>query len=133
MEDMANNGIAAHWLYKSNQDNANIPQMRAREWVKGLLEMQQTAGNSLEFIESVKVDLFPDEVYVFTPRGEIGASKGAVPLISLMQFTLMSATGASLAESITNWHHCRTLESGVSVEIVTSPRAGQRPHGSISL
>ena len=50
MEDMANNGIAAHWLYKSSQDNANIPQMRAREWVKGLLEMQQTAGNALEFI-----------------------------------------------------------------------------------
>ena len=97
MEDMANNGIAAHWLYKSNQDNANIPQMRAREWVKGLLEMQQTAGNSLEFIESVKVDLFPDEVYVFTPRGEImELPKGPVPLISLMQFTLMSAIGASL-------------------------------------
>ena len=74
MEDMANNGIAAHWLYKSQQDNANIPQMRAR-WVQGL-SIQQTAGNSLEFIESVKVDLFPDEVYV--SERHHGAPKGSV-------------------------------------------------------
>ena len=128
MEDMANNGIAAHWLYKSNQDTANIPQMRAREWVKGLLEMQQTAGNSLEFIESVSVDLFPDEVYVFTPRGEImELPKEPVPLISLMQFTLMSAIGASPAESITTVSLSEPLESGVSVEIVTHRQAGQRP------
>ena len=90
MEDMANNGIAAHWLYKSQQDNANIPQMRAREWVQGLLDMQQTAGNSLEFIESVKVDLFPDEVYVFTPKGAImELPKGRVPSISPTQYTVM--------------------------------------------
>ncbi|HKM14536.1 MAG TPA: RelA/SpoT family protein [Marinospirillum sp.] len=74
MESMANNGVAAHWLYKAGQTDHPIAEgshARARQWVKGLLEMQQRAGNSLEFIENVKVDLFPDEIYIFTPRGEI--------------------------------------------------------------
>jgi len=62
MDSMANNGIAAHWLYKSGDDDDHS-HARARQWVKGLLEMQQRAGNSLEFIENVKIDLFPDEVY----------------------------------------------------------------------
>ena len=73
MEAIANNGVAAHWLYKAGQTDHPIAEgshARARQWVKGLLEMQQE-GDSLEFIEHVKVDLFPDEVYVFTPRGEI--------------------------------------------------------------
>jgi guanosine-3',5'-bis(diphosphate) 3'-pyrophosphohydrolase len=69
MEAMANNGIAAHWLYKSGDDLPTNAHMRAREWVSGLLEMQKRAGNSLEFIENVKIDLFPDEIYVFTPKG----------------------------------------------------------------
>lgn len=69
MEAMANNGIAAHWLYKtSGSEKPGSGRSRARQWVQGLLEMQQRAGNSLEFIESMKIDLFPDEVYVFTPR-----------------------------------------------------------------
>ena len=68
MEAMANNGIAAHWLYKTDGQSTNGSHTRAREWVQGLLEMQQRAGNSLEFIENVKIDLFPDEIYVFTPR-----------------------------------------------------------------
>src|SRR5690606_9895056 len=64
MEEMANNGIAAHWLYKSNVGEAsNGSHARARRWVQGLLEMQQRAGDSLEFIENVKIDLFPDEIY----------------------------------------------------------------------
>ena len=75
MEAMANNGIAAHWLYKSTDKSTdgqqNHAHLRAREWVSGLLEIQQRAGNSLEFIENVKIDLFPDEIYVFTPKGQI--------------------------------------------------------------
>jgi guanosine-3',5'-bis(diphosphate) 3'-pyrophosphohydrolase len=72
MDEMANSGIAAHFLYKSNSnDPVNISHNRARQWVQGLLEMQQRAGDSLEFIENVKIDLFPDEVYVFTPKGKI--------------------------------------------------------------
>ena len=71
MEEMANHGIAAHWLYKSNDETPKGTHARARQWVKGVLEPQQRAGNSLEFIENVKIDLFPDEVYVFTPKGRI--------------------------------------------------------------
>jgi GTP diphosphokinase / guanosine-3',5'-bis(diphosphate) 3'-diphosphatase len=69
MEEMANNGIAAHWLYKSNEGPAAAATPARRSGSQGLLEMQQRAGNSLEFIENVKIDLFPDEVYVFTPKG----------------------------------------------------------------
>ena len=72
MEEMANHGIAAHWLYKTNPEEIiNGSHTRARQWVQGLLELQQRAGNSLEFIENVKIDLFPNEIYVFTPKGKI--------------------------------------------------------------
>ncbi len=72
MDEMANTGIAAHFLYKSGDDEAmNTSHHRARQWVQGLLEIQQRAGDSLEFIENVKIDLFPDEVYIFTPNGKI--------------------------------------------------------------
>lgn len=72
MERVAESGIAAHWLYKStDRPGGNGAQTRAREWLRELLEMQRNAGNSLEFLENVKIDLFPDEVYVFTPAGDI--------------------------------------------------------------
>jgi len=72
MEAMANNGIAAHWLYQAEEgEQAPHINTRAQAWMSRLLEMQQKAGNSMEFIENVKVDLFPDEIYVFTPKGEI--------------------------------------------------------------
>jgi len=71
MEIMASNGIAAHWVYKSSNAQSNISHSRARAWIKGLLEMQHQAGNPLEFIENVKIDLFPDDIYVFTPKGKI--------------------------------------------------------------
>lgn len=82
MDRMAENGIASHWLYKSPGDveNWEAP-LRAREWLKGILEIQRTAGSSLEFIENVKIDLYPDDVYVFTPKGRILAlPKGATPV-----------------------------------------------------
>lgn len=62
MEDMANNGIAAHWLYKSGDEALSGSHARTRQWLKGVLELQKNAGDSLEFIENVKIDLFPDEV-----------------------------------------------------------------------
>ena len=70
MDTMAEQGIAGHWLYK-NDLAAQGSHVRARQWVAGLLDLQQRAGDSLEFIENLKIDLFPDEVYVFTPKGEI--------------------------------------------------------------
>lgn len=72
MNDVAEAGIAAHWLYKSGSSNEHrTAQKRAREWLKNIIDMQTTAGNSQEFLENVKVDLFPDSVYIFTPKGRI--------------------------------------------------------------
>ena len=70
MHEVAESGIAAHWQYKDTDDSARTYSERAREWLQQLVEIQQ-GGNSEEFLESVKVDLFPDKVYVFTPKGEI--------------------------------------------------------------
>jgi RelA/SpoT family (p)ppGpp synthetase len=70
MDRVAESGIAAHWKYKEGELEGSAQQERARKWLSNLVEMEE-GGNSEEFIESVKVDLFPDKVYVFTPRGEI--------------------------------------------------------------
>lgn len=131
MEAMANNGVAAHWLYKASQTDHPIAQgshARARQWVKGLLEMQQRAGDSLEFIENVKVDLFPDEVYVFTPQGDImELPKGSTPVD--FAYAVHTDIGHACVA-------CRIdrklaplsvkLHSGQTVEIVTA--AGARPN-----
>src|SRR5690606_13907044 len=69
MDQVAERGIAAHWQYKESETEGLAPQLRAREWLANISEMQ--SANSEEFMESVKVDLFPDKVYVFTPRGDI--------------------------------------------------------------
>ncbi len=70
MDLLAEAGVAAHWKYKEGEQGGT-PHARAREWLQNILEMQKRAGNSLEFLENVKVDLFPDEIYVFTPDGAI--------------------------------------------------------------
>ena len=71
MDAMANYGIAAHWEYKSNVRSKEASEKRAARWVQGLLDMQRQAGDSVEFLENVKNDLFPDEIYLFTPKGKI--------------------------------------------------------------
>ena len=130
MEDMANNGIAAHWLYKSNGQSANGSHARAREWVQGLLEMQQRAGNSLEFIESVKIDLFPDEIYVFTPKGRIlELPRGATPVD--FAYAVHTDVGNSCVACRINRRLAplsEPLQSGQTVEILTAP--GARPNPS---
>ena len=70
MDRVAESGVASHWLYKAEDKSVATPQRRAREWLSNLVEIQQS-GSSEEFLESVKVDLFPDKIYVFTPKGEI--------------------------------------------------------------
>ncbi len=70
MDRVAEDGIASHWQYKAVDQQVYAPQARAREWLSSLMEMQETV-NSEEFLESVRVDLFPDKVYVFTPKGDI--------------------------------------------------------------
>ena len=71
MNEMAENGIASHWLYKMGKGTETNPQKKARRWVASLLEMRNDFESSEDFIESVKTDIFPDEIYVFTPEGEI--------------------------------------------------------------
>lgn len=72
MDTVAETGIAAHWRYKTGDPaTSNKAEAKAREWMKELLNLQKDVGSSEEFIENVKVDLFPDEVYVFTPAGDI--------------------------------------------------------------
>ena len=82
MDQMAEMGVAAHWAYKEHGgESSTTAQIRAQRWMQSLLELQQSAGSSFEFIESVKSDLFPDEIYVFTPEGRIvELPAGATPV-----------------------------------------------------
>ena len=67
MDHMADKGVAAHWLYKEpGETRGTTAQVRARKWMQSLLELQHSASSSVEFIENVKTDLFPEEIYVFT-------------------------------------------------------------------
>ncbi|MEE4460992.1 RelA/SpoT family protein, partial [Azotobacter chroococcum] len=130
MEELANNGIAAHWLYKSgDEDPIRGNHARARQWVKGVLELQQSAGNSLEFIESVKIDLFPDEVYVFTPKGRImELQKGSTAVD--FAYAVHTDVGNSCIACRINRRLAplsQPLESGATVEIVTAPGARPNP------
>jgi RelA/SpoT family (p)ppGpp synthetase len=129
MEDMANNGIAAHWLYKSDAQSANGSHARAREWVQGLLEMQQRAGNSLEFIESVKIDLFPDEIYVFTPKGRIMELPRGATAVDFA-YAVHTDVGNSCVACRINRRLAplsEPLQSGQTVEILTAPGASPNP------
>ncbi|MDM1696728.1 bifunctional GTP diphosphokinase/guanosine-3',5'-bis pyrophosphate 3'-pyrophosphohydrolase [Thiopseudomonas alkaliphila] len=131
MEELANNGIAAHWLYKSSEeDMPRNNHARARRWVKGLLELQQSAGDSLEFIENVKIDLFPDEVYVFTPKGRImELPKGSTAVD--FAYAVHTDIGNTCVACRINRRLAplsQALESGATVEIITS--ANTRPSPS---
>ena len=129
MEAMAENGIAGHWLYRAGEDDFEPSQRRARQWVQDLLELQRQAGNPLEFIESLKLDLFPDEVYVFTPNGDIMAlPRGACPIdfayavhTDIGNTCVACRVGGSLAPL------SQQLQSGQSVEIITSNDARVNP------
>ncbi len=125
MEMVANNGIAGHWLYKSNEENNS--HARTREWMKGLLEIQQSAGNSLEFIENVKTDLFPDEVYIFSPRGDIyDLAQGSTPVdFAYSVHTDIGNTCIACRIDRRLAPLSATLESGQTVEIITA--AGAQP------
>ena len=129
MEGMANNGIAAHWLYKSNEDLPNNPHVRAREWVNGLLDMQKNAGNSLEFIENVKIDLFPDEIYLFTPKGtifELPAGSTAVDFAYAIHTDVgNSCVACRISRRLAPLSE--PLESGQTVEIITAPGTQPNP------
>jgi len=120
MNDMAENGIASHWLYKSGDNSNSSPQFKARRWVAGLLEMRENYETTEEFINSVKTDIFPDEIYVFTPQGEVIEMAGGSTAIDFA-YAVHTDIG----------HHCRAcrinkklaplsvpLESGQTIEIL---------------
>ncbi|MFI0473170.1 RelA/SpoT family protein [Halomonas sp. HMF6819] len=131
MEAMANNGIAAHWLYKAGQTEHPIAEgshARARAWVKGLLEMQRHAGDSLEFIEHVKNDLFPDDIYVFTPKGDIMELPQGATVVDFA-YSVHTDIGNNCIACRIDRHLAplsTRLESGQTLEIITAP--GARPN-----
>ncbi len=71
MHRIAETGVASHWLYKDSAEDLSVVQQRTHQWLQSLLEIQKTSGDAAEFLEHIKIDLFPDEVYVFTPKGKI--------------------------------------------------------------
>ena len=129
MDQIAEHGIAAHLIYKSGGIAYSKAQMRAREWVQRLVDMQRSTGNSLEFIENVKVDLFPDEIYVFTPKGHIlELPKGATPVD--FAYTIHSGIGNTCVAAKVNRRLVplsMPLSTGQTVEIITAPSAKPNP------
>jgi guanosine-3',5'-bis(diphosphate) 3'-pyrophosphohydrolase len=130
MEKVAEAGVAAHWLYKlGDSGSASGAEKRVREWMSGLLEMQKSAGNSLEFLENVKIDLFPDEVYVFTPRGRILAlPRGATPVdFAYAVHTDLGNTCVAAKIERRLAPLSTTLQNGQTVEVISAPGARPNP------
>lgn len=130
MHHIAETGIAAHWQYKKvdEKGHTSAPQLRASEWLQGIFDMQ--GGGALDFIENVKVDLFPDEVYVFTPKGEIrNLPRGATPVD--FAYAVHSELGDRCVAARLDGHleplHT-PLRNGQTVEIITARHA--RPNAA---
>ncbi len=124
MDSMAEHGIAAHWLYKSG-GYASSDEIHTRKWMQGLLEMQMRSGSSVEFIENVKVDLFPHDVFVFTPKGKImELPRGATPVdFAYAVHTQVGhhAHSAKVNRRLVPLNY--RLQSGQTVEIITKDSA----------
>ncbi len=129
MDDVGEAGIAAHWLYKSGEGEKTTAHKRAREWLRGILEIQQTAGNPEEFLEHVKIDLFPDEVYVFTPKGDIIELPRGATAVDLA-YTIHTDVGNTCVGARIDRRLAplsTPLSTGQSVEIITAPGARPNP------
>jgi guanosine-3',5'-bis(diphosphate) 3'-pyrophosphohydrolase len=129
MDVIAERGIAAHWLYKTVGQGTNSAQVRAQDWVRSLMDSQENATNSLEFLENVKVDLFPDEVYLFTPRGDIlSLPRNATALDYAYAVHTDVGNHAVAARVDKKLVPLRSkLVSGQTVEIITAPSASPGP------
>ncbi len=131
MHNMAENGISAHWLYKSFADvnSGNEAEIRAREWLKGLLELQNNTGSTLEFIEHVKIDLYPDEVYVFTPSGEILSLPSGATCVDFAYCVHTDVGNSCIAAKIDRRlvPLSSRLSSGQTIEIITAEGAHPNP------
>jgi guanosine-3',5'-bis(diphosphate) 3'-pyrophosphohydrolase len=129
MHRVAEDGIAAHWRYKSGQDDAGPQDLRAREWLRTLLEMHEGTSNASEFLDNVKVDLYPDEVYVFTPRGRIHRlPRGATPVDFAYAVHTDLGNACVAAKIDRRLAPLRTpLANGQTVEIITARGAHPNP------
>jgi guanosine-3',5'-bis(diphosphate) 3'-pyrophosphohydrolase len=129
MHHVAESGVAAHWLYKNEDGTPTDLQHRTHAWLQSLLDIQKQTGDSAEFLEHVKVDLFPDSVYVFTPKSTIIAlPRGATALD--FAYTIHTAIGDQAIAAKINHEHAplrAELRNGDIVEIVTSTNSRPSP------
>jgi len=125
MDNVAQEGVASHWLYKDSEDFGADLQQKTTTWFHSLLDLQSTAGDSSEFFEYVKVDLFPHEIYVFTPKGRIIAlPRGATPID--LAYAVHTDIGNHCVAAQINFHLMplnTELTNGDRVEIVTAADA----------
>ncbi|GGC17924.1 guanosine-3',5'-bis(diphosphate) 3'-pyrophosphohydrolase [Oxalicibacterium flavum] len=130
MHRVAESGVAAHWLYKDDEGNLSDLQQRTHAWLQSLLDIQKQTGDSAEFLEHVKVDLFPDSVYVFTPKSKIIAlPRGATALD--FAYTIHTDIGDRTIAVKINLEQVplRTeLRNGDIVEIITAPTSRPNPN-----
>jgi guanosine-3',5'-bis(diphosphate) 3'-pyrophosphohydrolase len=129
MQRIAEAGIAAHWLYKSSGEGGGA-QALADDWLRNLLEMQRDSGDSQEFLEHVKIDLFPDEVYVFTPKGRIMVLPKGSTVVDFAYAIHSDVGNTCVAARIDRrLAPLRTpLHSGQTVEIINAP--GAKPNAA---
>ena len=129
MHHLAEAGIAAHWLYKSDQEHSIYSQARAHEWLQDLLEIQQSAGDSMEFLDNLKVDLFQREVYVFTPRGQIIKLPRNATVVDFA-YAVHTQVGNNCVSARIDRQLAplqTVLQNGQTVEIITAPWARPNP------
>jgi guanosine-3',5'-bis(diphosphate) 3'-pyrophosphohydrolase len=129
MDQAAERGVAAHWVYKTSKEPANAAQSRARDWITGLVETQAREASSADFLENVKVDLFPDEVYLFSPKGKIFALPRNATTLDYAYFVHTDVGNHAVAARVDRkLVPLRTrLNSGETVEIITAPSAQPNP------
>ena len=129
MDRVAESGVASHWQYKAEEKSDATPQRRARDWLANLTELQ-SSGTSEEFLESVKVDLFPDKIYVFTPKGDImPLPKGATTVDFAYAVHTDIGNRCVAAKIDRGLVPLRTpLQNGQTVEVVTSRGARPNPN-----
>lgn len=129
MHHIAEAGVASHWLYKEDEKTLTELQQKTHSWLQGLLELQSASGEATEFFEHVKVDLFPGEVYVFSPKGKIfSLPKGSTPVD--FAYLVHSDVGARCVACRINGDlmPLRTeLRNGDQVEIITAAHASPNP------
>jgi RelA/SpoT family (p)ppGpp synthetase len=125
MDHMADKGVAAHWLYKQADDKGTTAQLRANQWMQSVIELQQRSSSSAEFIESVKSDLFPDEIYVFTPKGKIVELPMGATAVDFAYAVHSDVGNTCVGARVDhrNFPLHKPLENGQSIEVITSPRA----------